>query len=81
MMRWYERICISRDTGLKFGKMSVWLFWKFLKSAILNDLTLVQDDNSAALLNCWHAVGNNYWSAAFHGTVESLLDDLLTLFV
>lgn len=71
----------SSYAGFKFSKMSVWLFRKLLKSAVFNDLTLVQDDDSATLLNRRHSVRDYNRSTAFHCTIKGLLNDLLTLFV
>ena len=61
--------------------MSIWLGRELIKSAILNDFALVDDNNAVALLNRGHPMCNDDGSTALHGAVKSLLHDLLTLLV
>ena len=61
--------------------MAVLNLCKLLISTIFNDLAPVDDDYAVALLDGRHAVGNDHTRAAFHGAVQRLLHDFLTLLV
>lgn len=61
--------------------MTVWLCRQIIEGTVLDDLTLVYDNDSVAFLNRGHPMCNDNGSAPFHGTIEGLLYDLLALLV
>ena len=61
--------------------MTVGLCRKFFKGSVLDNFTLVYDDDPIALLNGWHSMGDHNGSTAFHRAVQCLLNDFLTLFI
>ena len=71
----------SRNTCFEFGKVTIRLVREFLKCTILNYFTLVHYNDPITLLNCRHPMGDNDRSTSFHGSVQRLLYNLLTLLV
>lgn len=61
--------------------MAIYVLLQLLVSARLNNLALVDHEEGLAVANRAKSVSNHDGSAAFHGSVKSLLDDFLTLLI
>jgi len=68
-------------TWLQLAKVAVWISWELLIATLLNDLTIIQDEQCLTVADRTKSVSNDDWCAAFHRPIESLLHNLLALLV
>ena len=71
----------SCNAGLESSEMAIRSGGELIKGAVLDDLALVHHDDPIALHNCRHTMRDHNRCTSLHGSVESLLNDLLALLI